>query len=72
MAEHSIRLTSGVDGWRWELLDLDGATVVAGSAVNQDKAMQAAWTAVRANTNLSTSMYPEILVDGRPRRDLAA
>ena len=72
MASHSIQISRAHDGWRWALIDLDGRASAAGLAANQDKAMHAAWTAALAHAEPGARMYPDILVDGRPRLDLAA
>jgi hypothetical protein len=55
-AKHSISLARLPQGWRWELIDIDGVTAAAGVAAHQKAAMGMALRAAQRLPGSSPSM----------------
>ena len=55
--------------WCWTLVDAQGASIAAGTAANQEQAMETAWRTARAVGRQADIGFPEIVVRAGFYRD---
>ncbi|HVY32960.1 MAG TPA: hypothetical protein VG960_00940 [Caulobacteraceae bacterium] len=61
-AKYNIRVTPLPGGWRWELIDQGGGSILSGAAPDHEGAMESGWRAVRSFVPASSKQYPEIVL----------
>lgn len=49
-ASHAITVAPTDYGWRWELIDAEGALTANGVAADQEDALKSAWLAARSRS----------------------
>jgi hypothetical protein len=62
MRNQAIMVSPCAQGWRWELVDGDGATTLTGFCDEQFAAMDSAWRAAKRSADLPSLDYPQIVV----------
>ncbi len=55
MVKHAIIVSETSSGWRWELIDVDGASIDCGVAIDQARAMDSAREASTAAAEIAVS-----------------
>jgi hypothetical protein len=70
-ATQTIKVARTADGWKWTLIDVQGAPAAVGTALEQQAALETAWLAARAFSGGPLKAYPEVIVEqvrsARPR-----
>jgi hypothetical protein len=72
-ATQAIKVARAAEGWSWIVVDGDGRPTLAGSAPEQQVAMETAWRAARSLGGGRGNAYPDIIVErGEPNSGAAS